>query len=163
MEFAGSIMALGGDNALVLVTDRRQGKGFNTIDTNFQRVFKMQDNILLGLTGIDTDVQTFHALMEWKLNMYKLREGVDMTPKAFAFLIAATLYEHRFGPYYVSPVVAGLQDGEPVICGYDSIGCITEDKFIFAGTASDHLMGCAESFWRPGMNAQQLEDAAING
>ena len=132
MEFTGAVFAIGGDNCVAIVSDRRLGKGFTLTDSNFQRTFKMQDNIMLGLCGLDTDVQTVYALLEYKLNMYRLREGVDMTPRDFAWMVGATLYEHRFGPYYVSPVVAGLQDGKPVLFGYDSIGCMTEDKFICA-------------------------------
>ncbi len=33
--------------------------------------------------------------MEYKINMYRLREGVDMKPSTFASLVSSTLYEHR--------------------------------------------------------------------
>jgi len=35
-----------------------------TLTNDFQRVFKMQDNIIMGLGGLGTDIQTFSALME---------------------------------------------------------------------------------------------------
>ena len=162
MEFRGACFAIGGDNCVAIVSDRRLGKGYTLNDSNFQRVFKMQDNIMLGLTGLDTDVQTVYALLEYKLNMYRLREGQEMTPRDFAWMVGATLYEHRFGPYYVSPVVAGLQDGKPVLFGYDSIGCMTEDKFVCAGAAAEMLLGSGECYFKEGMNAQEIEDACIN-
>ena len=49
-----------------------------------------------------------------------------MKPTTFANLVAHSLYEKRFGPYFVAPIVAGLQDGVPVIATYDSIGCISD-------------------------------------
>jgi 20S proteasome subunit beta 3 len=52
----GSVMAMMGENCVVMAADRRLGQGLTTIATNFQRVFKMQDNILLGLCGLATDV-----------------------------------------------------------------------------------------------------------
>ena len=34
--------------------------------------------------------------MEFKLNLYRLREGHEMKPSTFATVVATTLYEHRF-------------------------------------------------------------------
>ena len=44
----------------------------------------------------------------------------------------------RFGSWIVQPIVAGVQNGEPVLCSYDSIGaqCMIE-RFQCAGTGSE--------------------------
>ena len=52
-----------------------------------------------------------------------------MKPSTFANLVSTSLYEKRFGPYFVTPIVIGLEDGKPVICTYDSIGAIDKDNF----------------------------------
>lgn len=54
----GAMVAMGGKNCVGLAADRRLGVQFQTISCGFQKVFKMQHNILLGLTGLATDVQT---------------------------------------------------------------------------------------------------------
>lgn len=63
-----------------------------------------------------------------------------MRANTFGNLVASTLYEHRFGPYFVSTIVIGLDDGQPVLFNYDSIGqpSDTED-FAYAGTSGDHF------------------------
>ena len=61
---------------------------------------------------------------------------------------------YRFGPYFVSPVIAGLDEktSEPFICGMDTIGAIeTAKDFMVAGTAPDSLYGMCESMWQPDM------------
>mmetsp|Transcript_148373 Transcript_148373/g.210762 ORF Transcript_148373/g.210762 Transcript_148373/m.210762 type:complete len:92 (+) Transcript_148373:152-427(+) len=89
----------------------------------------MQDNILLGLTGLASDVSTFHALMEFKLNLYNLRENRKMKVQTFINLISSSLYEKRFGPYFVTPIVVGLEDGvKPLVSTYDSIGTLTDNE-----------------------------------
>ena len=60
--------------------------------------------------------------MKYKLKMYQLRENREMKPHTFAHLVGTTLYEHRFGPFFVTPIVIGLQDGTPLVYNYDSIG-----------------------------------------
>ena len=84
--------------------------------------------------------------------MYRLREERNISPSTMANLVSSSLYEKRFGPYFVSPVVAGIDQktGKPFICGFDSIGCIDFAKdFIVSGTASDQLFGTCEGLWEP--------------
>ena len=49
-----------------------------------------------------------NSLMRFKTNLYKMKEGRDIKADVFSKLVATTLYEHRFGPYFVAPVIAGL-------------------------------------------------------
>lgn len=91
--------------------------------------------------------------------MYRLREERDIEPQTMANLVSSTLYERRFGPYFVSPVIAGINQrtGEPFICGFDSIGCIDFAKdFIVSGTASDQLFGTCEALWEPDLEPEDL-------
>ena len=37
-----------------------------------------------------------------------MKEERTIEPETFAHLVSSTLYERRFGPYYVEPVIAGL-------------------------------------------------------
>jgi 20S proteasome subunit beta 3 len=37
-----------------------------------------------------------------------MKEEREITPKTFTHLVSSTLYEKRFGPFFIEPVVAGL-------------------------------------------------------
>jgi 20S proteasome subunit beta 3 len=65
-----------------------------------------------------------NELFKFKTNMYRLREERGIEPKTLAHLVSSTLYEKRFGPYFISPIVAGINSktNEPFICGFDNIG-----------------------------------------
>lgn len=66
----------------------------------------------------------------------------------------------RLGPD--QPVVGsrsepGEQDKKPFLCGFDFIGCLSKaDDFVVSGTTADQLFGVCESFWRPGMDKDEL-------
>lgn len=157
------LIAMIGKDSVAIGTDTRLGINLQTVGTNFQKVFIMQDNIIMGLAGLATDIQTFHKKMQYKLNMYRLRENRDMLPKTFASLVGTTLYEHRFGPFFVSPIVIGLQDGKPIIYTYDSIGTQTDTEvFAVVGTAGDNFYALSESYYREGLDAEELEDIVAN-
>ena len=110
--------------------------------------------------------------------MYTIKEERDISPEAFTRLVSSTLYERRFGSYFVEPVIAGLsvtssnaggvlgtnsEAGKgtekviPYIATTDVIGCIEAAKdFVVAGTASEKLFGVAEGLWEPDLEAEDL-------
>lgn len=78
-----------------------------------------------------------------------MKEGHDIEPETFANLVSSTLYQKRFGPYFIGPLVAGINSktSKPFICSFDLIGCIDYSKdFAVSGTASDQLFECASPF-----------------
>jgi len=90
--------------------------------------------------------------------MYTIKEEREIEPETFAHLVSSTLYERRFGPYFVEPVIAGLgKDNKPFIAATDLIGCLTLPKdFAVSGTASDKLFGVAEGLWEPDLEPEDL-------
>ena len=94
--------------------------------------------------------------------MYQIKEERAISPETFARLVSSTLYERRFGPYFVEPVVAGVSKGatgavEPFIAATDLIGCLNFAKdFVVAGTASSKLFGVAEALWEPDLEPEDL-------
>ena len=94
-----------------------------------------------------------YQLLRFRLKMYALREERDIAPETFGHLLAHMLYERRFAPHFVEPIVAGLNDkDEPYISGMDLVGApvLTKD-FVVAGTCTDNLFGMCESLYRPDM------------
>lgn len=146
-----------GKNCVAIACDLRLGLQSLTVSNNFPKIFPYGPNLYVGLTGLATDIASVSDLLRYKVNMYRLREERPISPKTMANLVSTSLYEKRFGPWFVGPVVAGImppkeagEQGEPFICGFDSIGCIDFAKdFIVSGTASDQLFGTCEGLWEP--------------
>jgi 20S proteasome subunit beta 3 len=47
-----------GKNCFAIASDRRLGVQFQTIATDFQRIFEIHETLYVGLSGLATDVQT---------------------------------------------------------------------------------------------------------
>lgn len=153
-------MAMVGKDCVAIACDLRLGLQSLTVSNNFPKIFSYGD-VYLGLTGLATDVSTVSDLFRYKVNMYRLREERQISPQTMANLVSTSLYEKRFGPYFVSPVIAGINHttGKPFICGFDSIGCIDFAKdFIVSGTASDQLFGTCEGLWEAELVREKFED-----
>lgn len=148
----GACVAMVGKDCVAIACDLRLGMQALTISNNFPKIFNYAPSTYLGLTGLATDVNTVSDLFRYKVNMYRLREERHIAPQTLANLVSSSLYEKRFGPFFVSPVIAGINQtsGKPFICGFDSIGCIDFAKdFIVSGTASEQLFGTCEGLWEP--------------
>lgn len=158
-------MAMVGKDCVAIACDLRLGLQSMTVSNNFPKIFSY-GNVYLGLTGLATDVSTVSELFRYKVNLYRLREERQISPQTLANLVSSSLYEKRFGPYFVSPVVAGINEktGKPFICGFDSIGCIDFAKdFIVSGTASDQLFGTCEGLWEPDLVSDDPTEEPLQG
>jgi len=155
----GAIIAMTGKECVAIASDLRFGIQAQTVGTNFPKVFfKMHDKLFLGLSGLVSDIQTMHQKLVYRLNLYRLREEREIKPKVFSALVSSMLYEKRFGPYFVEPVIAGLDDKmQPFIASQDIIGCplVTKD-FVVTGTAPASLLGMCESLYRPDLGPDDI-------
>jgi len=114
---------------------------------------------MIGLPGLATDTLTVAQRLKFRINLYELRENRRISPKTFGAVVSNMLYERRFGPYFVEPVVAGIdtQTGEPFIGSSDMIGCFeAPDDFVVSGTASEQAFGMCEVLWEPNLEPDDL-------
>ncbi|KAM8945619.1 proteasome subunit beta type-3 [Pelodytes ibericus] len=155
----GAVMAMRGKNCVAIAADRRFGVQAQMVTTDFQKIFPMGDRLFIGLAGLATDVQTVSQRLKFRLNLYELKEGRQINPKTFMSMVSNLLYERRFGPYYIEPVIAGLDPKtfEPFVCSLDLIGCpmVTND-FVVSGTCSEQMYGMCESLWEPDLEPEDL-------
>lgn len=155
----GCVLAMKGKDCVAIATDKRFGVQGKTMTTKFQRVFQFGPRLFVGFPGLGTDVKTVYQRLRFRTNMYELRENRRIRPKVMSALVSSFLYEKRFGPYFVEPIVAGIDDktGEPFISGMDLLGCLQEEEdFVLAGTCDEQLFGMCETLWEPNLNANEL-------
>jgi 20S proteasome subunit beta 3 len=159
MEYNGSaVVAMIGDGCVAIASDRRLGVQQTTVGNDMKKIFKVHDRLYMGLSGLATDVQRVSKEIDFKMNLYRFNEEREIKPRSFGNMLASFLYEKRFGPWYVEPLVAGLEaDGKPFICGTDLIGApVYTDDFVVCGTAEDSLFGTCETMYRPNLKPDEL-------
>mmetsp|Transcript_25491 Transcript_25491/g.42545 ORF Transcript_25491/g.42545 Transcript_25491/m.42545 type:complete len:205 (+) Transcript_25491:153-767(+) len=154
----GAVIAMAGDNCVAICSDLRLGAQAQTIALDFEKVFPVTDKLYIGLTGLATDVLSVNQLLNFRCNLYKLRENREIKAEAFSAMLSSLLYEKRFGPWFTEPVVAGLKDdGTPFLSGMDLIGApVFADDFVVSGTCTSNLHGMCESLYRPNMQPDEL-------
>ncbi|CEH16033.1 20s proteasome subunit beta 3 [Ceraceosorus bombacis] len=164
MEYnGGSVVAMRGKNCVAIASDLRIGQQALTLACNHDKVFPITQRCYIGMPGLASDTETLRQRFRYRTSMYQLKEEREIEPETFAHLVSSTLYEKRFGPYFIEPVIAGLSGpdsktpNEPFIAAADLIGCLNFAKdFVVAGTASDKLFGMAEGLWEEDLEPDEL-------
>lgn len=155
----GAIVAMTGKNCVAIACDKRFGIQHQTLAFNMPKVKQLNSKTFVGLSGLVSDAQTLFNRFQFRHNLYKLRENREMDPETFANLVSTMLYEKRFGPYFVEPVICGLSgpDNKPFIAAMDLIGAplLAKDSVV-AGTCSEALYGMTESLWKPDLEPDDL-------
>uniref|UniRef100_A0A6G1SIM8 Proteasome subunit beta n=1 Tax=Aceria tosichella TaxID=561515 RepID=A0A6G1SIM8_9ACAR len=155
----GCVVAMKGKDCVAIASDKRFGVQGRTMSSKFQRVFQFGPRLFVGLPGLATDTLTVYKRLKFRTNMYELRENRKMRPRTLAAMISSFLYEKRFGPYFIEPIIAGIDDktGEPFIGCMDLIGCLEDpEDFCVAGTCDQQLYGMCETLWEPNLNPDEL-------
>lgn len=150
---------MAGKNCVGICSDLRLGAQALMVDNNCEKVFQLNEKVMIGLAGLRTDALTFSQIMNFRLKLFKQKEQRDMPPEMISSLVSTLLYEKRFGPYFTEPVIAGLDDeGKPFISAMDLIGApvFASDSFAVSGTCTSNMHGACEAFFRPNLEPEEL-------
>mmetsp|Transcript_15538 Transcript_15538/g.37178 ORF Transcript_15538/g.37178 Transcript_15538/m.37178 type:complete len:314 (-) Transcript_15538:50-991(-) len=99
-----------------------------------------------------------------------------ISPRSMAALTSRILYGRRQSPYFVEPIVAGLEQERvglrdhhqsgappvvpryrPFLCSHDVIGAQSKShSFVCSGAASKSMHGTAEALWQPDLEPEEL-------
>ncbi|XP_015911341.1 proteasome subunit beta type-3 [Parasteatoda tepidariorum] len=165
----GLVIAMTGKNCFAIASDRRLGVRAQTVSMDFKKIYELGPRLYVGLPGLATDTATVAQKLQFRVNMYELREDRKMRPAVLQSVLSNLLYEMRFGPFFVSPIVAGLEPGtnEPYICGLDVIGSGRPvEDFVVSGTCEDQAFGMCEALWEKDMEPdilfEKISQALVN-
>eukprot|EP01125_Pyxidicula_operculata_P021758 TRINITY_DN8617_c0_g1_i1.p1 TRINITY_DN8617_c0_g1~~TRINITY_DN8617_c0_g1_i1.p1 ORF type:complete len:206 (+),score=37.83 TRINITY_DN8617_c0_g1_i1:60-677(+) len=155
----GAVIAMVGKNCVAIASDLRFGVQGQTLSCDAPKVWKITDKCWVGLPGLYSDAQTLSETFRFRVKLYQLKEDREISPKVFAGMVSSMLYQKRFAPWFVEPLICGLEgpENKPFITGMDLIGApVLAEDFVLAGTCSEAMFGMAETMWRPNMEPEDL-------
>lgn len=154
----GTAIAMTGKDCVAIACDKRLGQQFTTIACEFSKIFEVGPTTYVSFPGLATDTLTFMERLRFRVNLYELRENRKIGVKPLESLISNMLYEKRFGPYFIGPIIAALDaNGKPHVSSMDLIGNTTQpEDFVCCGTGEDQAYGLCETLWKPNMGPDEL-------
>eukprot|EP00091_Calanus_sinicus_P022127 TRINITY_DN6881_c0_g1_i2.p1 TRINITY_DN6881_c0_g1~~TRINITY_DN6881_c0_g1_i2.p1 ORF type:complete len:219 (+),score=94.62 TRINITY_DN6881_c0_g1_i2:49-657(+) len=130
-------MGIAGEDFVVIASDTRlSGHGYAILSRDQPKLFKLSDKTVLGSTGCQCDILTFCKVAEMRLKTYRHTHNKSMSTPAAAQMMATMLYHKRFFPYYISNILAGLdENGKGCVYSYDPVGHSEKATYRAGGSA----------------------------
>ena len=113
---------MSGKNCIAVAVDKRFGSGPQTINVSPRTVLIPHSRVMVGFAGLEGDVQSLLSeistlVAEKKGRFLGFGFGAGGTntrcrkisPKSMSMLLSHFLYGRRGSPYYVEPIIAGLE------------------------------------------------------
>jgi 20S proteasome subunit beta 6 len=163
----GTVVAISGKNFVVIASETRLSSGYSVYTREQTKLFQLTSKTVLGSTGCWCDALTFAKVIETRVKNYLFEHNKPMSTPACAQLISTMLYYKRFFPYYISNIVAGLdEDGCGAVYSYDPVGHFERHTYRAAGSSCtliqpflDNLVGGKNKVGvTPGSVELSLED-----
>jgi 20S proteasome subunit beta 6 len=134
----GSVMAIAGETFAVIASDTRLSEGYSILSRENPHLYELENTnkCILACSGFHGDTLTFAKVLQTRLKMYEYEHNKKASTGAIAQLISTMLYNKRFFPYYVNPIIAGLDEqGRGAIYSYDPVGSFDREIYRSSGSS----------------------------
>ncbi|PVU99023.1 hypothetical protein BB559_001085 [Furculomyces boomerangus] len=157
VDNGGTSLAIAGEDFCVIASDTRQSEGYS-INTRFDpKIHKITDKIMLATTGYSADAKRLTEVIKMQTERYFYKHEKNMESHAAAQMLSVILYQKRFFPYYVFPILAGIDnEGKGCVYSYDPVGNMERVTFQVYGSASGMIQPFLDS--QVGFKNQQNVD-----
>lgn len=138
----GTVLGIAGEDFAVLAGDTRNVSGYSINSRYEPKIFDVGDNIVMTANGFAADgaalIDSFQQSFKW----YKFNHNnKKLTIRSAARYIQHLLYGKRFFPYYVSTLIAGLdEEGKGAVYSYDPVGSYEREQCRAGGAAASLIM-----------------------
>lgn len=132
----GTVVAIAGKNYAIIASETRLSTGYSIYTRDQNKLFQLTPNTVLGSTGCWCDALTFAKVIQARVKNYLYEHNRQISTTACAQLVSTMLYYKRFFPYYISNIVAGLdEEGHGVLYSYDPVGHFDKHMYRAAGSS----------------------------
>lgn len=141
-----SCVAIAGEDYAVVAADTRLSSGYSIHTREQNKTFRLSSKTVLASTGCWCDTLALTSLVRMRMQMYEHAHNKTMSSNAVAQMISILMYNRRFFPYYVSNVLAGVdEEGRGVVYSYDPIGHMEKTTYRAGGSAGALLQPVLDS------------------
>ncbi|KAJ1801481.1 Proteasome subunit beta type-6 [Coemansia sp. RSA 2399] len=137
----GTSLGICGEDFALIAADTRQSNGGYNINSRYTpKAFKLSNGAVLATTMCFADSTQLVEDIEQRAQLYFHKHDKQMSTPAMAQLLSQVLYSRRFFPYYVFPILAGMDPkGKGAVYTYDALGNMERTSHYAYGSATSLL------------------------
>ncbi|XP_028402512.1 proteasome subunit beta type-2-like [Dendronephthya gigantea] len=158
MEF---LLGVQGKDFVMIASDCNQGRSIVRMKDDYDKMFKLSDQLVMLVTGESGDTVQFAEHMKKKIQLYKMRNGYELSPHAAANFTRKELadYLRSMTPYQVNLLLAGYdKHSGPELYFMDYLASQQKVPFAAHGYGAFFIMGILDRYYKKDMSIEEAQN-----
>uniref|UniRef100_A0A914VXB1 Proteasome subunit beta n=2 Tax=Plectus sambesii TaxID=2011161 RepID=A0A914VXB1_9BILA len=140
--------------------------GAIVVTNDHDKSFRLGEKLMMMCIGEDGDVAQFGDYVEKNLQLYKLRNGYEITPRSAMHWIRKAIADNLRSQdhYTVDTLVGGYDehDNKPFLGSIDYLGnALSDQPYLFRGFSGRFCYAILDKLYRPDMTEEEGHEAMM--
>ena len=151
-------VALKFKNGVIMLADNRASAGYMVASDKAKKLHSLAKCTAMSIAGSVADAQYLINLLRAEINLFQINREREMNTTLIGHLLSTVMYQQyrSYFPYFVGPILAGVDNSGSKIFPMDIAGSLTEEDWASTGSGSPFAIGALEASWHKDM---EKEDA----
>jgi proteasome beta subunit len=156
-------VAVSFSGGVVLAADNRASAGYMVASPKAKKLHKINKSVAMSIAGSVADAQYLIKLLRAEVNLYELGRAREMPARMIGNLLSNILYgQYRsFFPYFVGPILAGVDERGTHIFPMDIAGSMTHEPWASTGSGSPYAIGVLEAMWKENLDVEEAKKITL--
>lgn len=148
-------------DGIVLASESRSTMGNMIAHKYAEKIYRLDDNLGMTTAGLVGDDQAIARYVKAEIELFRLKNGRNMSVRSAASLTANILHGNRYAPFFVGLIVGGVDDHGASVYGLDAAGGLTDDRYVSVGSGSPFALGVLEDHFSEDITVNDAIDVAL--
>ncbi|KAF6206884.1 hypothetical protein GE061_018120 [Apolygus lucorum] len=159
-----TVLGIRANDFCMLATDMTAAQSIIVLKTEEKKIYSVSDKLIMGAIGQQGDAHQFAEYIVKNIQLYKMRNGYELSPNATAHFIRQNLAEYLRSqtPYNVNLLLGGYDPKEGgKLFFMDYLASSKEVKFGCHGYGGMIALSILDRYSRPDLTEQEAYDVLV--
>ncbi|CAH3161712.1 unnamed protein product [Porites lobata] len=155
------LIGIQGPDFVLVASDSASGRSIIRMKDDQDKMFKLSSKLLMLVTGEAGDTVQFAEYMEKNIQLYKMKNGYELTPHAAANFTRRNLADalRSSSAYMVNMLIAGYDEANgPELYFMDWLASLQKVPFAAHGYGSFFSLSIMDRYYRPGLTREEARE-----
>ncbi|XP_051927400.1 proteasome subunit beta type-2 [Hippocampus zosterae] len=155
------LIGIQGPDFVLVAADNVAVSSFIQMKQDDDKMFKLSEKILLLCVGEAGDTLQFAEYIQKNVQLYKMRNGYELSPAAAANFTRKNLAEYLRSrtPYHVNMLLAGYDDTDgPGLYYMDHLSSLVKAPFAAHGYGAYFTLSILDRYYKPDLTRDEALD-----
>lgn len=155
------LIGIQGPDFVLVAADNIAASSIIQMKHDYDKMFKLSEKILLLCVGEAGDTVQFAEYIQKNVQLYKMRNGYELSPSAAANFTRKNLAEYLRSrtPYHVNLLLAGYDDADgPSLFYMDYLSSLAKTPFAAHGYGAFLTLSILDRHYKPDLTREEAVD-----